>query len=254
MLGLDGDVAIGSCTPRRNDDTAMALPLCFRQQCDEGGIEICRAGLRQQIIGCASGKHMPGIHGDQPVEAHRLLHIRGRDNDAHTLMVAPDIVDQRPELPPRQRVDAGRRLVEDEQIGVVDQRTAEPELLLHAAGELARRPVRERRQARAPQEVGDAALALPSVVAEELAEEIDVLEDGERRIEVLAEPLRHVGDPRIRRLAMLLVGDVATEHRNTAVLDSARTGHQRQEARLADTVRPDEANHAAGRQVERDRV
>ena len=48
-----------------------------------------------------------------------------------------DVVDQRPELPPRERIDAGRRLVEDEQIRLVDQRAAQPDLLLHAARELA---------------------------------------------------------------------------------------------------------------------
>ena len=46
-------------------------------------------------------------------------------------------VDQVPELPARERIDAGGRLVQNQQVGVVDQRAAEAELLLHAARELA---------------------------------------------------------------------------------------------------------------------
>ena len=57
--------------------------------------------------------------------------------------IAADVVDQLPELAARQRIDAGRRLVEDQEIGVVNQRAAEAELLLHAPRELAGRPIRE---------------------------------------------------------------------------------------------------------------
>ena len=39
--------------------------------------------------------------------------------------------------PRDKRVDAGRRLVENEQIRIVDQRAAQAELLLHAARKLA---------------------------------------------------------------------------------------------------------------------
>ena len=53
-------------------------------------------------------------------------------------------LDQFPELAARQRIDAGRRLVEDQEIGIVHQRAAQAELLLHAAGQLAGRTVDER--------------------------------------------------------------------------------------------------------------
>ena len=65
-----------------------------------------------------------------------------------------------PELAARQRIDAGRRLVEDQQIGIVNQRAAQPELLAHAAGELPGRPVRERREPSALKQLGDAPVAL----------------------------------------------------------------------------------------------
>ena len=42
---------------------------------------------------------------------------------------------QLPELAPRHRIDAGRRLVEQDQLGLVDQRAGQRQLLLHAAGQ-----------------------------------------------------------------------------------------------------------------------
>ena len=41
--------------------------------------------------------------------------------------------EQVPELAPRHGVDAGRRLVEEQDLGPVHERAAERELLLHAA-------------------------------------------------------------------------------------------------------------------------
>ncbi len=58
-----------------------------------------------------------------------------------------------PELPARERIHAGGRLVEDQQIRVVDQRAAEAQLLLHAAGQLAGRTIDERGEAGAPGEI-----------------------------------------------------------------------------------------------------
>ena len=107
-------------------------------------------------------------------------------------------IDQVPELPARQRIDAGRRLVEDQQIRIVDQRAAQPELLPHAAGQLLCRPIGERREAGAVEQFGDAPLALVARLPEQAAEELDVLAHAEVGIEVLAEALRHVGDARSR--------------------------------------------------------
>ncbi len=100
----------------------------------------------------------------------------------------------------------------------------------------------------------DAALALGAAMAEELAEEADVLGDGKRRVEVLAEPLRHVGDAGAGLLPVPRVGHVAAERGDAALLDAAGAGDQREQARLADAVRPDEADHPPGRDLEADPV
>ena len=70
------------------------------------------------------------------------------------------MVDQVPELLTRQRVDAGRRLVEDEQVWVVNQSAAETNFLFHSAGELARGPVGEGTQARGVKQLPDAGFSL----------------------------------------------------------------------------------------------
>ena len=134
----------------------------------------------------------------------------------------------------------------------MDQRADQAELLLHAAGQLAGRPVGEASQPDAVQQFGDAALGLGAAEAEQPGEKVGVLEDRQRRVEVLAQTLRHVGDARAGLPAEAGVGHVAAEHLDPSLLDAAGAGDQSQQAGLADAVRADQPDHAAGRQIERD--
>ena len=104
------------------------------------------------------------------------------------------------------------------------------------------------------QQLGDAAVALGAALAEQPGEEVGVLEDRQRRVEVLAQALRHVGDARAGRPAKARVGHVAAEHLDLPLLDSAGAGNQRQQAGLPHAVRADQPDHAAGRQIEGDRI
>ena len=154
---------ITSCSPggaRGNHHLLVAAALLLRQQGDEGRVQVLGPGSRQQLRRRAGGEHVAGVHRHQPVEPGGLLHVGGRHQDAHARPVGPDAVDQLPELAARQRIDAGGRLVEDQEVRVVDQRAAQTELLLHAAGQLAGRPVGEASQPDTVQQLGDAALAL----------------------------------------------------------------------------------------------
>ena len=144
------------------------------------------------------GEDLAGIHGDEPVEPLGLLHVGGCDHDAHAGAPRADAVDQFPELAPRQRVDAGRRLIEDQQVGIVDQRAAQAELLPHAARELLRRAIGEWREPGAVKKLGNPPFALGARLPEQAAEEVDVLADAEVGIEILAQALRHIGDARSR--------------------------------------------------------
>ena len=140
------------------------------------------------------------------------------------------------------------------QVRIVDQGAAQAELLLHAAGQLAGRPVGEAAQPDTVQQLGDAALALGSAEAEQPGEEVGVLEDRQRRVEVLAQALRHVGDARAGRPAKARVRHVAAEHLDPPLLDAAGAGDQRQQAGFADAVRADQPDHAAGWQIEGDAI
>ena len=89
---------------------------------------------------------------------------------------------------------------------------------------------------------------------EELRHEVDVVVDAELEIEVLAQALRHVRDPRAHRAPVPDVADVAVEHGHLALLQLLGAGDQRQQRRLADAVGADDADHDAARDVERDVV
>ena len=66
-------------------------------------------------------------------------------------------------------------------------------------------------------------------LSEQAAEELDVLADAEIGIEVLAEPLRHVGDARADRGAVRRIGHVAAEHVGLAGLDLPGAGDDREQ-------------------------
>jgi hypothetical protein len=86
---------------------------------------------------------------------------------------------------------------------------------------LAARPLGERIEARRDQELVDARPPLGRALTEQATEKVDVVEDAERRIEIAAEALRHVGDPAVAGAAVGGIFHVAAEHVYGAVLDRA---------------------------------
>ena len=167
--GLDGDLRLAGrarrdrrapCGPLRFSSGSRAMKHCSRSFVPVRSIS---------SAGRPGGQHAPGVHGHDPVPLLRLVHVGGGDDDAHAGPVRADVVDERPELPPRQRIDAGGRLVEDEQVRVVDQRAAEPDLLLHAARELAGRAIGERAEPGGVEQLLDARPALGAPTARRAA-------------------------------------------------------------------------------------
>jgi len=198
------------------------------------------------VGGRAGGEEPPLIHRDQPVEAGRLVHVgRGHDH-AHAGTIAADAVDQGPELLPRERIDAGGRLVEDQQVGIVHERRAQPHLLLHPPGQLSGGAIRKPAESRGRQQGGDPGRPFAAPLAEQAGEEVDVLEHAQLHRQVLAESLGHERDPRADGAAVPHVGDVATEHGHAARLDPLGSGNEAEQGRLADPVGTDEPHHAPG--------
>ena len=124
---------------RRNDELFVTATLALRQQRDEAVIQVLSTCSLHQLGGRSCRKYLSGIHRDDPVPLLRLIHV-GRGNDhAHAWTVCANVVNELPKLSPRERIDSGRRLVENKQGRFVDQCTAEPHLLLHSAGKFAGR-------------------------------------------------------------------------------------------------------------------
>ena len=63
-----------------------------------------------------------------------LVHVGRREQDRRAARV--EVQEEAPELPPRNGVDAGRRLVEEEDLRLVEEVAGEGELFLHPAGEI----------------------------------------------------------------------------------------------------------------------
>ena len=85
---------------------------------------------------------------------------------------------QFPELTAGKRIDAGRRFVQNEQIRIVDQRAAQPQLLLHAAGQFSRRAIGKGRKPGGLQKLRNAPFTLRAVVPEQPSEKIDIFALG----------------------------------------------------------------------------
>ena len=134
------------------------------------------------------------------------------------------------------------------------KRTAEPELLLHAARELSGRTIAERREVGAGKQVVYAPFALFARLPEQPAEEVRVLEDRECRIQVLSEALRQIGDATGNDVAKSRIVDVAAKNLDRAGLDLPDAGNHAQKCRLAGAVRPDQADHLLRRNIETDIV
>ena len=98
------------------------------------------------------------------------------------------------------------------------------------------------------------ACAFRRALAVKSRKEEDILFDRQIGIEIFAKALRHVGDARADFVAPGGERDVAAQHFDAAVLQRFRPGDQSEQRRFADTVGPDQTDHAAGRNVERQSV
>ena len=134
----------------------------------------------------------------------------------------------------------------------MDQCAAQPELLLHAAGQLACRSFGEGAEVGGGQQLGHARPALRAAEAEQGGEELDVLGNRQLGVEIMAQALEHKGDTRIEAGAMLAVGDGAAEYLQLTLLEDFHPGDQSQQAGLAGAIRADQAAAGAGGQAETD--
>src|SRR5215469_191862 len=130
------------------------------------------------------------MHQRDSITSFGLVKIGSRVDHRHA--AADQAVENRPEFAARYRIDAVGRLVEQQHAGAVNKRAHEPELLLHTAGELARKARAELLHTARAQQFRRARLALASRDAEQVRVEANIFVD--REILVEAEALRHIAD------------------------------------------------------------
>ena len=147
----------------------------------ETGADLRRGGRLQQ--------RRP-VHQSQPVAPLPLVEVGRGDEDGHPFRAHPP--QDLPELLAGDGIDAVGRFVEDQELRLMDEDAGEAELLLHPAGEVSRRPVREGQQVGEAEVEGLPRLSLRASDPEDVHEKIDVLLD--RQVLIEAETLGHVAD------------------------------------------------------------
>src|SRR2546428_843763 len=192
---------------------------------------------RVRMIGPARTQP-PALEVEQRVCGGRFVGVAGADEDERR---RPRALEQRPDLGARHHVDARRRLVEDEQRGPRQERVGDRQLLLHAPRERARRPVGERGEPRAREQLARARAELRLRQAVEARREAQVLLD--RQVAVEAEGLRAVADARLERRHV--AAQIVAEDGRLAGLDLAEPCQRAQERRLPGAVGPDDAHDLA---------
>ena len=94
--------------------------------------DLTRRVLRDQLARRALGDDAAAVHDHEPVaELLGLVHVVRREHEGHALALQP--VEALPQEVARLRVEAGGGLVEQQQLGLVDERARDREPALHAA-------------------------------------------------------------------------------------------------------------------------
>src|SRR3546814_20468369 len=102
--------------------------------------DVCSSDLRR----FAAEEKTNLVEEEDGIATLRLVEIGGGPDDADAL--SRQGLHHGPEFPPRDRVDADARLVQEQQGRRPQERAGEPELLLHAAGQPPGQAARERSQ------------------------------------------------------------------------------------------------------------
>ena len=178
----------------------------------------------------------------------RLVEIVRRDQ--HGDARRRELIDEIPEVAPRQRVDAAGRLVEKDDRRLVKNRAAEREALAPAAGQIARARALAPFEARHLEDEAAALVEPRPVEAVDAAEEADVLVDGEPLVE--REPLRHVADAALD--AFRIAADVDAADRRGAARRLQQPAQHADRGRLAGAVAAEEAEDLALAHVERQAI
>src|SRR6185437_8257351 len=197
------------------------------------------------VLGAVLHDAALGDDGDVAAEAFDFFEIVRGEKDGFAfgvqfLKVAPQIAAQFD-------VHTGGRLVEDQQIGIVDERTREDHAALQAAGQFAELLLRVRNEIEFPDQHVGARLAVGAAHAEIAAHPVEYLNTACEGVDV--EFLRAQADV-AARLAIIL-HRVDAEDLHGAGRDGGNTRDAMDGGRLASAVGAEEAEEITGHDVER---
>ena len=184
----------------------------------------------ERTIGRAARQQLAIGNVRDLMAALRLVHVVGGDEHGGSLVGQAG--DEVPELPPRQRVDAGGRLGEDEEGRPVEEGHGHGQALLPAAGEGPGQRLRLPAQAGALDHLAQARLAPGAGEPVHAGEEAQVLAHGEVLVE--REALGHVAGLALNRLR--LAREVEAEHLAMAAVRSQQPAEHAQAGGLARAV------------------
>jgi len=154
------------------------------------------------------------------------------DHDGHAFV--GQHADAVPEFPPGQRIDAGGRLVEKQDVGRVQQRCGQRQPLLEPEGQVVRHGIGQAAEFEPLQRAIDGARPGGAVQAIDAGEEAQVL--PHRQFGIEREALRHVADPRARSGGC--VQHVHAGDPGAAAGRGQQTAQHAEDGGLAGTVRP----------------
>ena len=202
-----------------------------------------------QLAGRALGDDAALVHHDEAVaELLGLVHVVGRQHERDALLLEP--VQAVPQDVAGLRVETGGRLVEEQQLGVVDQRAGDRHPPLHPARQrvdLARGPFRELHEV---EQLGRAALALGPREVEVAAVDDQVLGDGQLVVELVG--LRHDAEAGPDLAAVR--GGLEAEHPQRPGGRRRRAADHPHRRGLAGPVRPEEPERLAAVDLDVDAV
>jgi hypothetical protein len=216
--------------------------LASLEEGEEGLLEGGAAGTREEVLRGAAGEGLAPLEGEDRVEVPRFREVGGGQEEGELGAGRAEPGDEFPELAPGEGIDAGGRLVEKKKVGVVDERTTEADLLLHAPAEVGDGPVAKGGQPGGLGERGDAFLPVAGAAPEEPGEEADIFPHAQRVVEVAAESLGEVGDPLAGAVAVAGRPHGTPENLDLTLLEAASPGDEGEKAGLADAVRPDQGD------------
>lgn len=207
------------------------------------------ADLAGESLGRAERYQVAFVQNDEAVAAFGFLHQVGGDNDGDALLVAEDL-EVLPKVAPGAGIEAGGGLVEEQNLGMVEQAFGELDAALHASGKSFDAIGSAVEQSDAGEDFCDACFEFGAAQAVEVSLMPEVFVGGELWVNALGLE----DDANVAAQGSGLVDGVKAGDRGAAGSGDHERGKNAEESGFAAAVRAEEAEEFGGANVEGDAV